>query len=307
MAYDVTDFTDYIARSNEFLTATLFTGGDTAKFARFMTGIKGKTSIPHIDGAATLQKGVCKSPSGTTDIDEIFIEVTQWTYFEGFCEDDLQSKFPNTVLAPGSKNEGDTPKAWQETIIDVKVASINETLELTYWQGNTLAGSYQLFDGFIKKIDAAGDAVDGNTTNATAITKANIIGLVDDMYIASSAITKRSGELVIVLGDDAFDLFIAAQKTANQYHYSAEHDNGVYKIGGSRGTLQRVYGLDGTDRMFAARGSNFIIGADVEGEESIVDAWFDKTDDKVYLRTKAKSGAQVYNTSEIVEFTVFVA
>lgn len=304
MAYDVTGFTDYVARANEFLTATLFNGGDTGKFALFMAGVKGKTSVPQISGVAVIQKGNCKTPSGDTDIDEIFIEVQPWTFIESFCEDDLQDKFPNMVLKAGSSNN-DTPKGWQEKIVDVKTASIQETLELTYWQGDT-AGTYTLFDGFIKKIDAAGTAIDGNTSAATAITQANVIGLVDAMYVAGNTKVKRSGEMAIVVGDDTFDLYIAAQKAANQYHYDAEHDNGTLKLAGSRGMLQRVYGLDGTDRMFAGKGSSFIVGADVKEEENIMKIWYDETDDKVYMRTKAKSGVTIAYPEEIVEFTLAV-
>lgn len=305
MAYDVSNFTDYVARENEALTATLFAGGDTARFARYMAGVKGKTSVPHIGTSATLQAGNCNTPSGDTDITEIFIEVKPFTVYEGFCEDDLQTKFPNMVLAPGSSN-ADAPSGWQEKIVDTKIASIKEMLELTYWQGDTTTGSYQLFDGFIKKVDAATGVIDGNTTSATAITQANVIALVDAMYVASPAKVKRSGELVITVGDDVFDLYIAAQKAANLYHYNAEHDNGVLKIGGSRGTLQRIYGLDGTDRMFASKGSNFIVGSDVNEEENVMKIWYDETDDKVYMRTKGKSGVTLANPEEIVEFTLTV-
>jgi hypothetical protein len=304
MAYDVTNFTDYVARANEFLTATLFAGGDTGKFARFMAGVKGKTSVPHIGTSATLQAGNCKTPSGDTDITEVFIEVKPFTVFEGFCEDDLQTKFPNMVLAPGSSNN-DAPAGWEEKIVETKVSAIQETLELTYWQGDT-GGTYTLFDGFIKLIDASGVAIDGNTSAATTITKANVIDLVDAMYVASPAKVKRSGELVIAVGDDVFDLYIAAQKAANLYHYDAEHDNGVLKIGGSRGTLQRIYGLDGTDRMFAGRGSSFVVGSDVTEEENIMKIWYDETDDKVYMRSKGKAGVTIVNPEEIVEFTLSV-
>lgn len=305
MSYDVTKFTDYVARESDALTATLFAGGDTAKFAMYMAGVKGKTTVPHIGGAATLQAGLCKTPSGDTEIDLVTIEVTPFTYYESFCEDDLQTKFPNMVLAAGSSNS-DTPKGWQEKIVDVKVASIQEQLELTYWQGDTTTGSYQLFDGYIKLIDAATGTIDGNTSSATAITKANIIGLVDDMYTAAPTKVKRSGELVIVCGDEDFDLYIAAQKAANQYHYSAEHDDGVMKLGGSRGTLQRIYGIDGTSRMFASRGSNFIIGADVEEEQKVMKIWYSEDDDKVLFRSKGKSGVTISNPTEIVEFTLAV-
>lgn len=304
MAYDVSSFTDYVGRENEFLTATLFSGGDTGKFARFMTGVKGKDSIPRIDGDATIQKGTCKTPSGTTTVTEYFIEVQQWEYYEGFCEDDLQKKFPNTVLAPGSSN-ADAPPQWQETVVDVKVASIQKTLELTYWQGDT-AGTYTLFDGFIKKIDADGNAIDGNTTSATAITKANVIGLVDDMIAAAPVDTKEADDFGIFVGNDVFDLYIQAQKDANNYHNSAENDGQTYKIGGSGKILRKVRGLNGTDRMFAGRGAFFVVGMDIEDEEKVIKIWYSEDDDKVYFRTKAKSGVTPVNIDEIVEFTLSV-
>lgn len=303
--YDVTNFTDYVGKESKALTATLFAGGDTARFALIMAGVKGSTKVPHIASQATLQAGNCKTPSGDTPISEVTISVNPFTVFESFCQDDLQEKFPNMVLAPGSSNH-DAPKEWEETIVDTKIAAIQKTLELTYWQGDTSTGSYQLFDGFIKLIDAATGVVSGNTSGATAISVTNVIGLVDDMYTSMTAEVKRSGEAVILVGDDVFDLYIAAQKAANQYHYDAEHDNGIYKIGGSRGTLQRVYGLDGTDRMFASKGSNFILGSDVPEEENIMKIWYSEDDDLLYMRTKGKAGTTIANPTEIVEFTLSV-
>ena len=302
MAYDVSAFTDYVGRENDFLTSTLFSGGDTGKFARFMTGVKGKTSIPKIDGDATIQKGTCKTASGDTDITEYFIEVEQWEYFEGFCEDDLQNKFPNTVLAPGSSNS-DAPPQWQEKVVDVKVASIQKTLELTYWQGDT-DGTYTLFDGFLKLIDADGNAVDGNTTSATAITAANVVGLVDAMINASDVDVKEADDFAVLVGNDTFSLYIQALKTANNYHFSPENDGQTYMIGGSNIVLRKVRGLNGTDRMFAGRGSAFVVGMDVEAEEEIFNIWFSEDDDLLYFRTKAKSGVVPVNVDEIVEFTL---
>lgn len=302
MAYDVSAFTDYVGRENDFLTSTLFSGGDTGKFARFMTGVKGKTSIPKIDGDATIQKGTCKTASGDTDITEYFIEVEQWEYFEGFCEDDLQNKFPNTVLAPGSSNS-DAPPQWQEKVVDVKVASIQKTLELTYWQGDT-AGTYTLFDGFLKLIDADGNAVDGNTTSATAITAANVVGLVDAMINASDVDVKEADDFAVLVGNDTFSLYIQALKTANNYHFSPENDGQTYMIGGSNIVLRKVRGLNGTDRMFAGRGSAFVVGMDVESEEEIFNIWYSEDDDLLYFRTKAKSGVVPVNIDEIVEFTL---
>ena len=306
MAYNVSNLSNYIGRENQILTKALFAGGDTMKFATLMTGVKGSTTVPHLSGNATLQAGSCPTPSGTTTATEVTLTVKPFTVYEQFCADDLESKFPNTIIAPGSNN-GDSLKPWEEQLIDVKVSSIAEQLELTYWQGTLATGSYQLFDGFIDIIDTAATAIDGNTasvTSGTGIIQGNVKAIVDAIYVAAPAKVKRSGEFTIMVGDDVFDLYIAAEKAANLYHYAPEHNDGVYNIGGSRGTLQRVYGLDGTDRIFAGQGSNFIVGADVADEDKVADVFYDQTLDKVQLRVKGKSGVAVANIDEIVEFTL---
>jgi len=306
MAYDVSALTNYVARENKILTKQLFAGGDTMKFATLMTGVKGSTLVPHLSGAATLQAGNCPTPSGTATADEVTLTVKPFTVYEQFCADDLETKFPNTIIAAGSNN-GDSLKPWEETLIDVKMSSIAEQLELHYWQGTLGGGSYPLFDGFIDIIDTAGTAIDGNTGSVaagTGIVVGNVIAIVDAIYVAMPAKVKRTGEAKILVGDDVFDLYIAALKAANLFHYSAENDNGVLKIGGGRGELMRVYGLDGTDRIFAGQGSNFIVGADVADEDKVADVFYDQTLDKVQMRVKAKSGVAVANIDEIVEFTL---
>lgn len=300
MSLDLTNFNDYIGRENKHLTKTLFAGGDTGKVALYMAGIKGSTVIPHISGGATIQSGSCANPSGTTAMDEVSIEVKAFTVFEEFCTDDLQTKYPNMVLAPGSNNEGDAPAEWEEALVATKISDINEQLEVMYWQGDTIGGS--LFDGLVKKIDA-GTAVAGNTSGATAITQANVIGLVDDMRVAAPAKVKRDKDFAVFVGDDVFDMYIAAQKAANLYHYNAEHEDGILRVGGSGMRLIRIYGLNETDRMFAGLGKNLIIGSDVESESAVADMFYDKVSDKTFLRVKAKAGVQVYNSEEIVEWT----
>lgn len=303
MAYDVTNFSDYIGRENQILTKTLFAGGDTGKFAMFMAGVKGSTTVPHLSGAAVLQKGNCATPSGSAVVNEVTLTVQPFTVYEAFCQADLESKFPNTVIAPGSNN-GDSLAPWEEELVNVKIASINEQLENTYWQGTT-GGTYTLFVGFINKIDTDGNAIDGNTSSATAITKSNIIQLVNDMRNAAPAKVKRSNDYVTVLGDDAYDMYIDALIAANLYHYNPEDAaNGIYNLGGGKGKLIRTYGLNGTDRMFASVQTNFIVGSDVEGEENVADVFYDKVTDKMYLRVKAKAGVAISNVDEIVEFSL---
>ncbi|WP_431137479.1 hypothetical protein [Psychroserpens mesophilus] len=302
MALDISNFSDYVAKESQALTQTLFAGSDAGKFAMLMGGVKGSTNVPHVGGDATLQAGTCASPSGDAVLTEVTITVKPFTVFESYCADDLQTKLPNTVIAPGSNNGDSLP--FEEEIVNTKVASTSETLELHYWQGNTSTGSYQLFDGWIKLIDANSDVITGNTGAISAITTSNVKDMVEAMRVAAPAKVARSSKYVTLVGDDVFDMYIAKEKADNLYHYKPEHDEGIYNIGGGRGDLIRCYGLDGTNRAFASIGTNFIVGSDVENENELVDVWYDKNTDKMLMRIKGKAGVQIQNADEIVEFTL---
>lgn len=421
MSYDLTNFTSHVEDSNDILTATLFSGGDTGKFARFETGVKGKRKVPTIEGDVILQNGTCKDANGTTVIGEVFIEVQDWTYHESFCVADLEDKLPNSVLAPGS-NATSIPKPWESKMVDVKVAAMQKKLELTYWQGDT-EGTYSNFDGFIKKIDALGTAIDGNIKNYAAnqveakatgtitlsssvagdyvvlngltytgvngaksdnteysvdtgdteaaldladsissdsrhgvsgyltalstlgvvtvtsnltgiegnkvtmttpdatitlsgatlsgginasigINKDNVITIVDDIISVASVDVKEDETFEVFCGNDVFDVYIGAVKAANNYHESADNDGQTYKIGGSGKILRKVRGLNGTDRLFATVGRNFVVGMDKNKEDAAIHIFYVEDTDTVHFRTKAKSGVTVFNAAEIVEFTL---
>lgn len=305
MSFDLTAFEAYVDESDEIITKTLFTGGDTAKIARYELGVKGKRKLTTIEGDAILQKGTCVTPDGVTSLDNVFIEVTPWTYHESFCVDELEGQLSNTMLAPGSNTES-IPKPLEQKMVDVKMSSIQKQLELTYWQGDT-AGTYDLFDGIIKAIDTLGTAIDGNTSSATAITIDNIDLLVDDMIAVIPIDVKEDPTCEVELGNDTFDLFIQKMKKLNNYHFNADNDGSTYIVAGSNITIRKQRGLNGTDRMFASVGRNFVVGLDKKDEDKAVDIFYVKETDKVHFRTKAKSGTNVFNAAEIVEFTLFVA
>lgn len=304
MAYDLSAINDFIKRENEVLTQTLFSSNDTATFAKYMNGIKGSTEILKVTGAATLQPGTHNTPSGTTSGETITLSVKPFTFYESFKQDDLQFILPNSVLAPGSNNS-ETPKDWEEALVSEKLASIAEQLEVGFWTGDTGAGG--IFDGFLKKIDAEATVINGNpsaVTVATGIDVSNVKALVEGMRDVAPAKVKRSKDFSVFVGDDIFDLYIKAEKAANLYHFAPEHNDGKYRIGGSGMTLQRVYGLNETDRMVATVGANLIIGTDVQNEDQVADMWYDKTSDLTYMRVKAKAGVQIINPAEMVEFTL---
>lgn len=306
MAYDVTNITDKIGKVGGVLTSTLYAGGDTSKFARYIHNVKGKTTITALESEAVLQKGNCVPPSGDVSGKEYDLEVVQLTNFKSFCTDDLMNKFPYQELAPGSYSN-QAPKDWEDKMIESEMASINKQLEMNFWQGDVAGATYTAFDGYIKKIDASSEAIDGNTSAATSITVANVMDLIEDLIDATPVDVREADDFVIVVGKDTFRKYSRALKNANLYHHSVEDvKNGEYYVDGSSARLISVRGLEGTDRMFATRGSHFIVGDDLADEEQKVDFIYDEVTQLNHIRTKFKAGVTIVNPDEIVEFTLSV-
>lgn len=303
MAYNVSQINDVIKREKEVLTSTLFAGGDTSKFARYIHNIKGSTEITALESEAVLQEGNCSAPSGDVTGKNYELKVKQFTNFKKYCNDDLMTKFPYSELAPGSYSKS-APKAWEEALVASEMASINKQLEMNMWRGDVAGTTYTKFDGYIKLVDASGVAINGNTSGAAAITVDNVLDLVEDLIDAAPVDVRESDDFIVVVGSDVFRKYTRALKKANLFHHSVDEvKNGEYNIAGTSARLISVRGLEGSDRMFATRGSHFVIGDDLADEANQIEMIEDPVSDFSYIKTKFKVGVTTVNNEEFVEFT----
>ena len=65
-----------------------------------------------------------------------------------------------------------------------------------------------------------------------------------------------------------------------------------------------VGGLDGTNRLFAGRLSNFFVGTDLANEEEELKYWYSQDNDEVRFRMTCKYGVQVAFPDQIVRFVL---
>ena len=203
--------------------------------------------------------------------------------------------------------------------VNIKVKKINQANEVAIWQSDTLSGTPNLarFDGLIKIIDAEVTVVTGNTSAATAITSANIIGLINDIYkVIPAALLEANddgdedtGDLAVLVGSETFRTYTLALAAANLFHFDAKSTKMEIFIPATNVKVVALGGLTGTDRMFAGRiGSDggFVIGVDLENEEESFDMWYSMDDKVVKFDTTWKMGTQIKFPEEIVEFTLAV-
>lgn len=317
MAFDVTALTDYVDENRDGLIGKTVAGAKSTRILDLQTGFKSAGAINRLDTDVVLQDGSsCGfNASGTTVLDQRILTVGEIKVQEELCVRDLNKKYTQHSVKAGS---ADDVVPFESEYTALKTSKINRVNEVAIWQGDTASGDANLnkFDGLIKIIDAATGVVDGNTSSATAITAANIVGLVNDMYAAiPSALLEANdgdndtGDLAVLMGSDTFRTYILALAAANLYHYDAKSTNLEIMIPATNVKAVALGGLTGSDRMFAGRiGSEgaFVIGVDLENEEEEYKMWYSMDDDVVKFSARYKMGTQIKFPEEIVEFTLSV-
>lgn len=311
MAFDVTPLADYVNQNREGLIGQTVTMARSTQLFDLQTGFKFKGAINRIDTDVIFNdNSSCgRTANGTTKLDQRILEVGEISVNEDLCPKDLNKKYTNQQMAQGSKDDA---IPFEEEWTDLKVKKVLAEQEKAIWQGDKASGNANLnkFDGLIKIIDAEGsDVVNGNTTNATAITSDNIDTLINAMYVAIPESVLEAGDAAILVGTEIFRMYVMKLVAANLFHYKESDENLEVTIPGTTTKVIAIPGLSGTNRMFAGRiGSQggFVIGTDLEGEEEQFKVWYSEDDKVVKLDIEWKMGTQIKFPEELVEFTLVV-
>lgn len=306
MAFNVTGLTNYTnEQSTELVVKSLFSGKTAALLqaaGQVQVGVKSAEALNILDSDVYFQADGCGyTASGNTTFSQRTITVGKIKVEETLCPKTLEAKWMQTQIAAGS------PEAvpFEEQIGNEKANKIAKLLEIAMWQGDTATSNTNpntnKFDGFVKIIGDA-TAVTGNTSSATAITTANIDDLVDDMYAAIPADIADADDLVLFVGIDTFKKYTTALRASNLFHYAADSEGMEIMIPATNVKMVGVGGLNGTNKMYLGRLSNFFVGTDLANEEEEYRFWYSQDNDEVRFRVTCKYGVQVAFPDQIVEF-----
>jgi hypothetical protein len=310
MAFNVTGLTNYTnEQSTELVIKSLF-GSKTAAVlqaaGQVQVGVKSAEALNILSSDVFFQADGCGyTASGNTTFSQRVITVGAIKVEETLCPKTLEAKWMQTQIAPGSPES----VPFEEQIGNEKASRIAKLLEVSMWQGDTATSNTNpntnRFDGFNKIIDAASaSTVAGNTSSATAITVANIEGLVDDMYNVIPADIAEAEDLVLFVGIDTFKKYTTALRNSNLFHYAADSEGMEILIPATNVRMIAVGGLSGTNRMFLARLSNMFVGTDLANEEEEYRFWYSQDNDEVRFRATMKYGVQIAFPDQLVQFTL---
>lgn len=312
--FNVTGLANYTKTNQEMLLMRAFFEPKTAGYMQKLTGVKSVIQLPNLSDVLVWQSGAACgliNPSGDTTIAARDLTVGRIKMEKQYCIADLETKYTQLLLKPGSNYEalpGGIDQALMENIMD----NTGERVEKALWQSDTDKWEDYLnkFDGLIKIINAASGTTQANAadyigTPVTAITSANVISVLQAVYNAMPISILDKSETKIFIGTDVSRLYQGALIAANLFHYAAPQDSlGEYTLHGTNMKIVPVPGLSGQNALYGLMTTNMFLGCDLENEEDEVKVWYSEDYDSVNMRAKFKLGVQIGIPGDVVKFTL---
>lgn len=313
MAISAASLANYTKTNEQMLLVESFFSPKTASLMSKLTGVKSSIQLPRLDDDLIWQTGgTCGliNASGDTTITARVLTVGRVKVEKQWCIADLEAKYTQLLLSPGSNYEslpGGIDQAFMEHIMGAQGAKT----EVAIWQSDTTAWQDGLnkFDGLIKIINAASGVIQANAsaymTPVTSITVTNIIAVLQGAYNAIPVEILNKPDLRIFIGTDLSRMYQTALINANLFNYVASTDSlGEYFLHGTNVKIVPVDGLNLQNKIYALRTSNMFLGVDAEGEDDELKVWYSEDYDSVNMRMKFKMGVQIGIPTEIVKLTL---
>jgi hypothetical protein len=307
MSLNVAGLTAYVDETRMALIKKMILGGRSTQFLTIQPDIKSTASINLLSSTLVAQGGGCGfSNSGTTNLTQNDLEVCPLKVNESICLDTLEQYYTQTLMQPGSYN---TQIPFEQLYVEEKTEQISALIDDLIWRGNTATGvgNLALCDGFIRLADVtySGSVVDGNPSNYTAITAANIIAIVDDAVNAIPANIVDQDDLYLYCGYDFYRTYATALRNANLFHYTGAEDQGQQfsqMVPGTNVRMIAVRGLNTSNKFFISSKSNMFFGTDLLNDYENFELWYSLDNQEVRMAAKWKLGVNAAFWDYVVYF-----
>lgn len=306
MALNVNGLTAYVDQVKMELIKKMILGGRSTQFLTVQPGIKSAASINLLSSNLIAQAGGCGfTDAGETILTQNTLNVCPLKVNESICIDTLEQYYTQVMLQPGSY---DTDFGFEQIYTEEKVSQISSLIDTLIWQGNeSVTGQTGLCNGFITLANTtySGSVVDGNVSNATAITASNIVGLVDDAIQVIPTNVVAQDDLYLYCGYDFARLYFTALRNANLYNYPSVETGAndfMITIPSSNVKLVAVKGLTGTNKFFISPKSNLYFGCDLLDDYENLQIFYSMDFQEVRVVAKWKSGVNAAFWDYVVYF-----
>jgi hypothetical protein len=301
LAAEYTSINKEVINSEEFVAAVV-AKSKTAEIINVVPDVKYTKVIPVVNTNLTLKaigNGTAFSSTGvTTSIVGTSLTSVGLEFEEGLGLNDFEQYFGKYV----QKGTDQTDLTFSSFFIDEKMGRIAKQLDTIYWTGNSspsITGIYSYLNtGGATGITAQSSAVSTAVNNGIVLTINNLVSnLNSDM--------RSEDDLVIFMGQDAFDNYTRSVANLNLFHFSAdEANNYIISLYGKRNIkivgTSGLNAVSGVSRFVLHKASHLLWGTDMLPLEEPMVTWYSKDFDQYRFRYKVKIAVAAHEASKAV-------
>lgn len=287
MSVVLTGLTQYIEQRRLPLIKEAVLKSKSAALFTPQTDVKWKAALNLINVTPVLQDGsACGfEDAGTAELSQRIITAPTIKINQAFCHKDFLKYWTGYEVRVGV---GEEHMPFEEYFTSLIVEEVKAKNEEMIWKGNEEVGVTGILD-----------LVDADNTVVSATTAASAYDAIKNVYMAIPE--KVLDKAVIFVGADTFRSFIMAMVDKNLYHYSADgYPTEEFVFPGTNTKVIAVNGLNGTQRIVAARLENLFIGVDMMDDAEKFEMWYSKDFDQYRLAIQYNLGVQYAFGDEIV-------
>ncbi len=287
--------------ANQLMVDFIYSEVDTLKYMTKVPDIKSAQRLNKVVIDPIWQDQACGwNPSGDTTFSQATLTVGDIAVQLDWCEKQLEPKYIQEAMKPGSNLDMLT---YKEIFMDEIKQQINMRREEALWLGDTNSGSQFLnkYDGLIKNIAAASGVL---TYSGTTWSKANartvVTGIVDKIQASAPDVIAKG---TVKLFMSPYNLYQYRQKLIedNLYHMTGKDatmydETGTIEIIPVRGLRNR------SGYIYAIEPENMFYGTDLLDEANKMDLWWSQDSQKVRFLAQWKEGTQVFTGTRIVQY-----
>lgn len=292
MSVVLTGLTQYIEERRLPLIKEAVLKSKSAALFTPQTDVKWKAALNLVMATPVLQDGsACGfNDAGTAELSQRVITAPTIKVNQAFCHKDFLKYWTGYEVRVGVGEENMPFEEYFTSLIVEEVKAANEKL---IWQGDTASedDALNLTDGILKLVGE-------DSTVVSATTAASAYDAIKNVYMAIPE--KVLDKAVIFVGADTFRTFIQEMVDKNLYHYSANNTDQEFIFPASNTKVIAVNGLNGTNKIVAARLENLFIGVDMMDDAEKFEMWYSKDFDQYRLAIQYNLGVQYAYGDEIV-------
>lgn len=295
MALELSNLTTYVEERRLPLIKEAVLKSKTISMLSIQTDVKWKSALNLISVAPVLQDGsACGwNDAGNGELSQRIITAPIIKINQSFCHKDFVKYWTGYEVKVAVGAEKLPFEEYWTSLIVEEVKAANEKL---IWQGDTASenDNLKLTDGFLKLMGA-----DENVIKPTIAEGATAYDAIKAVYMAIPE--KVLDKAVIFVGADVFRQYMQEMVEKNYYHYSA---NGYpveeFVMPGTNTKVIAVNGLNGTNKIVAARLENLYAGVDMMDDAEKFEVWYSKDFDEYRLAIQYNLGVQYAFGDEVV-------